>query len=73
MRDRRVKNNPRLLCRELTLEGEKITLRIRGEDPDVQITARGNAHFVTRQKEQVLREEGVRSLLITNEQIVPLR
>lgn len=63
----------RLLCRELTLEGEKISLTIRGEDPDVQITARGDVHFVTRQKVQTLREEGVRTLIITNEQIVPLR
>ena len=62
-----------LLCRELTLEAEKITLNVRGEDPDVQITARGNVHFVTKQKAQVLREEGVRSLLVTNEQVVPLR
>ncbi len=63
----------RLLCRELTLEARKITLNVRGEDPDVQITARGNVHFVTQQKAQMLREEGIRSLLITNEQVVPLR
>ena len=63
----------RLICRELTLEADKISLNLRGEDPDIQLTARGDVHFVTRQRSQVLREEGIRSLLITNEQIVPLR
>ena len=63
----------RLVCRELTLEARKITVNVRGEDPDLQITGRGNVHFVTQQKAQMLREEGIRSLLITNEQVIPLR
>lgn len=72
--DRRIATGQaRLLLRDLTLEGERITLRIRGEDPDVQITARGDVDFVTMQKGQVMRQEGVRALLITNEQVVPLR
>jgi hypothetical protein len=64
----------RLVCRELTLVGERITLRTRlGGTEDVQITARGDVSFVSRQADQVLREQGVRTLLITNDALTPLR
>jgi hypothetical protein len=64
----------RLTCRELTLEGEKITLRVRDDGTeDVQVTARGDVRFVTAQKDQVFREEGLKSLILTNDNVVPLR
>lgn len=64
----------RLTCRELTLVGDKITLRTRPPgSEDVQITARGGVSFVSRQRDQVLREEGVQTLLVTNDAVTPLR
>ena len=64
----------RLVLRELTLEADRITLRIRDDGlEDVQIMARGNAGFVADVRANVLREEGLRSLLITNDQVVPIR
>lgn len=64
----------RLVLRELTLEGERVTLRIRDDGrPDLQIMARGDAGFVAEVRANVLREEGLRSLLITNDQVVPIR
>lgn len=64
----------RLVCRELTLRGSRITLRVRsGASRDVQITARGNVAFVSRQRDQVLREQGLTSLILTNDQVTPLR
>jgi hypothetical protein len=66
--------NARLLCRELTLEGERIVLMVRGDgSTDVQVMARGGVSFVTDQKGQVMHEDGIRSLILTNDQIVPLR
>lgn len=64
----------RLVCRELTLVGERITLRVRapGSD-DIQITARGEVEFVSTRRGQVLREVGLRSLVLTNDQMLPLR
>ena len=58
----------------LTLEGERITLRARepGSD-DVQITARGDVELVSRQGDQVLRETGLKSLIVTNDRLTPLR
>ena len=62
------------MCRELLLEGEKVVLRVKDPtDLDVQITARGNVSFVTDQRGQVLRQDGVRILLITNDGVTPLR
>jgi hypothetical protein len=64
----------RLVCRELTLEGERISLRIRDEgEEDVSLTARGNVRFVSVQGGRVFREEGVRLLLVSNDQVTPLR
>ena len=64
----------RLVLRELTLEGERVTLRIRDDGrPDIQIMARGDAGFIAEVRANVLREEGLRSLLITNDQVVPIR
>ncbi len=64
----------RLTCRELTLVGERITLRVRPPgSEDVQITARGEVELVSRQRDQVLRETGLKSLIVTNDQLMPLR
>jgi hypothetical protein len=63
----------RLVLRELTLTAERITLRAREGTPDIQITARGDVQLVSRQREQVIREEGLKSLILTNDQITPLR
>jgi hypothetical protein len=64
----------RLILGELTLEGTRVTLRTRTDGRrDLQIMARGNVGFVTEVRGNVMREEGVRSLLITNDQVVPLR
>lgn len=64
----------RLVLGELTLEGERVTLRTRTDGRnDLQIMARGEVRFVTEVRGNVMREEGLRSLLITNDQVVPLR
>lgn len=64
----------RLTCRELTLESDRITLVVRDDGiSDVQITATRGADFVSTQGGSVIREEGVRSLVITNDRMVPLR
>jgi len=63
----------RLTCRELTLEAEKIVLRVPDEpDADVQVTARGGVDFVTDQRGQVLRHEGLRILVLSNDRVTPL-
>ena len=68
------RGNARLICRELTLEADRITFRIREEpDADLQVSARGNATIVSAVRGQEHREEGLRSLLITNDRLVPLR
>ena len=64
--------NARLTCRELSLEGDRIVLLVR-DDPDVQLTARGDVSYVTERRGRVNREEGVRSLVITNDEVTPLR
>ncbi len=64
----------RLALRELTLEAERITLRVRQDGrEDIQIMARGGVGFVADVRANILREEGLRSLLITNDQVVPIR
>jgi hypothetical protein len=64
----------RLICRELTLVGERITVRTRSDgSEDVQITARGNVDFVSRRAEHVVREQGLRTLIVTNDALTPLR
>lgn len=63
----------RLALRELTLRAERLTLRARAGSPDIQITARGNVRFVSRQRDQVVREQGLKSLILTNDQLLPLR
>ena len=71
---RLARGNARVTCRELTLEADRITIRIREEpDADLQISARGNATLVSTVRGQEQREEGVRSLLVTNDNLVPLR
>lgn len=71
---RRALGGARLVLGELTLEGERVTLRIRtdGRD-DLQVMARGDVGFVAEVRGNILREEGLKSLLITNDQVVPLR
>ena len=64
----------RLVVRELTLEGERVALSIRTDGrPDVQIMARGDVGFVAEVRGNVLREQGLRSLLITNDRVTPIR
>lgn len=64
----------RLTCRELLLEAERITLRLL-EDPeaDLQVIARGDVRYAGRVRNQVFHEEGLVGLMITNDQVVPLR
>ena len=64
----------RLTCRELTLEGARVVLRVRapGEE-DVQVTARGNASLVSDVRGRVVREEEARSLVLTNDRVLPIR
>jgi hypothetical protein len=63
----------RLVCRELTLEAESLVLEARTDGrPDLQWTARGAISFVSDQRGQVFRHEGVRSLLVTNDRVVAL-
>ena len=53
-----------------------ITATIRVHPPgnsDLQIMARGDVHLVSEVRGNVTRETGIRSLLITNDKIVPLR
>ena len=61
-----------LTCRELTLRARRIAWIVR-DDPDIQIAARGSVQFVSKVGEQVVRENGIRSLLITNDKLTPLR
>jgi hypothetical protein len=64
----------RLTLRELTLEADRITLRTRPSgDPDLQILARGDVRFVSDVRGNVHREEGLRSLIVTNDRTLPLR
>ena len=64
----------RLTCRELTLEADRIVFRIEdAPDAAVQATARGDASFVTNQRGQVLRHEHVRILVLSDDQVTPLR
>ncbi len=73
-RSHRADGNARLILRELTLEAERLTFKVRNpDDKDLQITARGNVQFASRVRQNVHREEGLKSLLITNDQTVPLR
>jgi hypothetical protein len=63
----------RLVCRELTLEADSLVLEARTDGrPDLQWTARGAISFVSDQRGQVFRHEGVRSLLVTNDRVVAL-
>lgn len=71
---RRAQGGARLLLRELTLEAERITLKVRRDGvPDLQLLARGGVQFVSEVRGNVMRETGLRSLMITNDRIVPLR
>lgn len=72
--ERTAEGGARLMCRELTLVGERITLRLRPPGSgDVQITARGEVELVSTRRGRVLREVGLRSLVLTNDQMLPLR
>ncbi len=71
---RRATGNARLVCRELTLKADQITLRtLKPDARDIRITARGGAGIVSKVRDQVLRDEGLRSLLISNDRLTPLR
>jgi hypothetical protein len=71
---RQAEGHARLFCRELTLEAEVIILKVRDDGlDDLQVMARGDVSFVTDQKGQVMHEDGIRSLMLTNDEILPLR
>lgn len=71
---RRATGNARLVVRELTLKADQITLRtLKADARDIRITARGEAGIITKVRDQVIREEGLRSLLISNDRLTPLR
>jgi hypothetical protein len=64
----------RLILDELTLEADRVTLRTRSDGlDDLQVMARGAVQFVAEVRGNILREQGLKSLLITNDQVVPLR
>ena len=70
----RAQGAARLVLRELTLEAERISICVHPEGVlDLTIMARGNVHLVSEIRGNVNRETGIRSLLITNDRIVPLR
>ncbi len=68
-----VTGDAELRCRELTLKARRIALIVREDEPDLQIAARGDVHFVSQVGGQMVRENGIRSLLITNDKMTPLR
>jgi hypothetical protein len=71
---RRAQGGARLLLRELTLEAARITLKVRQDGvPDLQLVARGDVQIVSDVRGNVIRERGLRSLMITNDRMVPLR
>lgn len=73
--DRRVATGTaRLLCRELTLIAERITLRIRRDaDAELQVTARGQVELVSRVRNKATRETGLKTLILRQDQMLPLR
>lgn len=71
---RRATGDARLVCRELTLKADQITLRtLKADQRDIRITARGDAGIISTVREQIMRDEGLRSLMITNDKLMPLR
>ncbi|MEZ6007033.1 MAG: hypothetical protein R3F05_04575 [Planctomycetota bacterium] len=64
----------RLRCRELSITAERITVRILppGEDA-LRIVARREVRYALRVRERVFQDEGLKSLMVMNDQIVPLR
>jgi hypothetical protein len=63
----------RLLLRELTVEAERITVRLSDDSPDLHATAYGGVSFASDQRGQVFREEGARGLVLHNDQVTPIR
>ena len=70
----RVQGGARLVIGELTLEAHRISWRVQpaGKE-EIQILARGNVHLVSEVRGNVHRETAIRSLVITNDKLVPLR
>lgn len=70
---REARGRARLVLGELTIEADRISLR-RHEDgqADVQVLARGGAAIVSAVGDHVLRHEGLKSLLVTNDRVVPI-
>lgn len=66
--------NARLRCRELSIVAERITVRVLppGEDA-LRIVARRDVRYALRVRERVFQEEGLKSLMVLNDQLVPLR
>lgn len=73
--DRRIaRGGARLLCRELTLVADQITLRIRREaDAELQVIARGEVDFISRVRNQSTHDEGLKSLILRQDRVIPLR
>ncbi len=73
--DRRVASGgARLTCRELTLVAEQIIIRVRRDaDAELQIAAMGNVELVSRVRNQAVRETGLKSLILRQDQMMPLR
>lgn len=74
--DRRIaRGGARLVCRELTLVADQITLRIRREaDAELQVIARGGGvAFISRVRDQATHDEGLRSLILRQDRVIPLR
>lgn len=68
------RGHARLVLRELTLEGDRVTLRVRSDGrDDLQIIAHGNVELVSEVRGNVMRQQGLKSLIVTNDQLVPLR
>ncbi|MGE0190428.1 MAG: hypothetical protein AB7T63_00145 [Planctomycetota bacterium] len=66
--------NAHLRCRELSIVADRITVRVLppGEDA-LRIVARRDVRYALRVRERVFQDEGLKSLMVLNDQLVPLR
>lgn len=59
--------------RRLTLRGSQVTIVARDDNPDIQLTARGDVSFHSDQPASVIDESGLKTLLLKNDGYTPLR
>ena len=59
--------------RRLTVRASLLTVVVRDENPDLQLSARGSVSFRSDQPASVIEETGLRSLLLKNDGYTPLR